>query len=122
MAPIPSTSLLGRVYGISSSTSYRQIPHLPQPWVSFLCLAFVSLSQPSALKSLHDMTHAPTQPQMPLPLPQVNGVAGAVCQGGAAALCALTLALDVACGMCHIHAKNIIHGVSCGGGGSGVVV
>ncbi|GIL50131.1 hypothetical protein Vafri_6436 [Volvox africanus] len=39
-----------------------------------------------------------------------NGVVGSVASGGAAALCALTLALDVACGMCHIHAKNIVHG------------
>ncbi|EFJ51707.1 hypothetical protein VOLCADRAFT_87429 [Volvox carteri f. nagariensis] len=38
------------------------------------------------------------------------GVVGSVMSGGAAALCALTLALDVACGMCHIHAKNIVHG------------
>ncbi|KAG2454129.1 hypothetical protein HYH02_001165 [Chlamydomonas schloesseri] len=30
--------------------------------------------------------------------------------GGAAGLCALTLALDVACGMRHIHSRNIIHG------------
>ncbi|GLI63127.1 hypothetical protein VaNZ11_006034, partial [Volvox africanus] len=39
-----------------------------------------------------------------------NAVVGSVSAGGAAALCALTLALDVACGMCHIHAKNIVHG------------
>lgn len=35
---------------------------------------------------------------------------GSVAAGGASALCALTLALDVACGMSHIHAKNVIHG------------
>ncbi|KXZ45652.1 hypothetical protein GPECTOR_52g51 [Gonium pectorale] len=39
-----------------------------------------------------------------------NGVVGSVAAGGAAALCAMTLALDVACGMCHIHSKNIVHG------------
>ncbi|KXZ45631.1 hypothetical protein GPECTOR_52g32 [Gonium pectorale] len=38
------------------------------------------------------------------------GVVGSVAAGGAAALCALTLALDVACGMWHIHGKNIVHG------------
>ncbi|KAG2428190.1 hypothetical protein HXX76_011870 [Chlamydomonas incerta] len=38
------------------------------------------------------------------------GVVGSVSVGGAAALCALTLALDVACGMFHIHSKNIVHG------------
>ncbi|GIM10511.1 hypothetical protein Vretimale_14185, partial [Volvox reticuliferus] len=41
---------------------------------------------------------------------QNNAVVGSVAMGGAAALCALTLALDVACGMCHIHSKNIVHG------------
>lgn len=40
----------------------------------------------------------------------VAGVVGSVVAGGAASLCALTLALDVACGMAHIHAKNIVHG------------
>ncbi len=30
--------------------------------------------------------------------------------GGASSLCALSLALDVACGMAHIHAKHIVHG------------
>ncbi|GFR50775.1 hypothetical protein Agub_g13040 [Astrephomene gubernaculifera] len=38
------------------------------------------------------------------------GVVGSITSGGAASLCALTLALDVAAGMCHIHAKNIVHG------------
>ncbi|KAG2454131.1 hypothetical protein HYH02_001167 [Chlamydomonas schloesseri] len=37
-------------------------------------------------------------------------VVGSVAAGGLAALCALTLALDVACGMRHIHSRNIIHG------------
>ncbi|PNH12347.1 Tyrosine-protein kinase Fyn [Tetrabaena socialis] len=38
------------------------------------------------------------------------GVVGSVCAGGAQAVCALTLALDVACGMAHIHSRNIVHG------------
>ncbi|KAG2490369.1 hypothetical protein HYH03_011171 [Edaphochlamys debaryana] len=38
------------------------------------------------------------------------GVVGSVAAGGAASLCALTLALDVACGMAHIHSRNIVHG------------
>ncbi|KAG2432565.1 hypothetical protein HXX76_008910 [Chlamydomonas incerta] len=38
------------------------------------------------------------------------GAVGSVAAGGAARLCALTLALDVACGMKHIHARNIVHG------------
>ncbi len=35
---------------------------------------------------------------------------GSVLGGGASSLCALSLALDVACGMAHIHAKHIVHG------------
>ncbi|KAG2496756.1 hypothetical protein HYH03_005165 [Edaphochlamys debaryana] len=35
---------------------------------------------------------------------------GSVAGGGASALCALSLALDVACGMAHIHSQNIVHG------------
>ncbi|KAG2496757.1 hypothetical protein HYH03_005166 [Edaphochlamys debaryana] len=35
---------------------------------------------------------------------------GSVAGGGASALCALSLAMDVACGMAHIHSQNIVHG------------
>ncbi|KXZ45640.1 hypothetical protein GPECTOR_52g40 [Gonium pectorale] len=38
------------------------------------------------------------------------GILGNFATGGVAPLCALTLALDVACGMRHIHDNNIMHG------------
>ncbi|KAG2486103.1 hypothetical protein HYH03_015198 [Edaphochlamys debaryana] len=38
------------------------------------------------------------------------GVSGSVVVGGVEALCALSIALDVACGMSYIHSRNIVHG------------
>ena len=38
------------------------------------------------------------------------GVFGSIADGGVGLLCGLTLALDIACGMRHIHSRNIIHG------------
>ncbi|KAG2486106.1 hypothetical protein HYH03_015201 [Edaphochlamys debaryana] len=38
------------------------------------------------------------------------GASGSVVAGGVEALCALSIALDVACGMSYIHSRNIIHG------------
>ncbi|KAG2486104.1 hypothetical protein HYH03_015199 [Edaphochlamys debaryana] len=39
-----------------------------------------------------------------------TGVSGSVLAGGVEALCALSIALDVACGMSYIHSRNIVHG------------
>ncbi|KAG2431199.1 hypothetical protein HXX76_009727 [Chlamydomonas incerta] len=38
------------------------------------------------------------------------GVFGSIAEGGMGLLCGLALALDIACGMRHIHRRNIIHG------------
>ena len=56
------------------------------------------------------VSHLRPRPALASAATAANGVVGSVSAGGAAALCALTLALDVACGMFHIHSKNIVHG------------